>query len=172
MQNDTSAESQNVETPQAGWLRRNWKWGILVVMAVIALSRFTIHIGYVDQDKNETVKLIEQFHERMNAGHLDEIYDDANPGFKKALSREDFFRRMQETHEQYGQFRTVKASRVNVIKGAPVQTRVAYYSIFEKGEATEFFAYAREGHHLQLLTYGINPGGAQFYGSGSPGERR
>ncbi len=168
MQKDTSSDNQSLETTQKGWLRRNWKWGVLLILAAIVVSRFTFHVGYVDEDKREAVEMIGQFHQRMNAGRFDDIYDELDPAFKKALSREDFLKHMQETSEQYGQFRAVKASKLNVIMGAPVQTRAGCYSIFEKGEATEFFSYSREGHHLQLLIYGIYPGSSRFYGSGNP----
>ena len=167
IENDINLKSESLETPQKGWLRRNWKWGIVLILAAIVVSRFTFHVGYIDQDKSEALKQIGQFHERMNAERFDDIYDSADPALKSVLSREDFLKRMQETRERFGNFRTVKASKLNVVMGAPVQTRAACYSSFEKADATELFSFAREGHQLQLLIYGIKPGNTQLQGSGS-----
>ena len=69
---------------------------------------------------------------------------------------------MQENREQYGLFRAARSSKLNVIMGAPVQIRAAYFSRFDKGDATEQFSFGREGERVQLLIYGISPGDTQF----------
>ena len=117
--------------------------------------------------KKLAVKLIEQFHERMNTGHFEEIYDDAHPAFKNALNKQDWIGRMQETREQYGLFKMVGSSKVSVLMGAPVQIRAACYSTFDKGQATELFSFAREGDKIPLLIYGISPGDTQLKESSS-----
>ncbi len=167
MQSDANVETKSPAPPTRSWVGRNWKWVLVLAAAVLVLSRFSFHPGYVDDDKTLTVKLIAQFHERMNAQHFEEIYDDAHPAFRNALNKQEWLRHMQETREQYGLFKAARSSKINVVMGAPVQIRAAYYSTFDKGEATELFSFAREGHKVQLLIYGISPGGTQFNGSGS-----
>jgi hypothetical protein len=160
-QRDTSAGTESPARLR-GWVGRNWKWIRFLLIAALVLSRFNVHFGYVDEDKKLTARLIEQFHERMNAGRFEEIYDDAHPAFRNALSKEEWLRYMQENQEQYGLFRAARSSKLNVIMSAPVQIRAAYFSTFDKGDATELFSFGRERERVQLLIYGISPGDAQF----------
>ena len=136
-----------------------------MLLAGLVLSRLSLHLGYVDDDKKQVVRLIEQFHERMNSQQFDEIYNDAHYVFRKSLGREEFIRHMQETRMRYGSFTSLTSSKVNVIIGAPVQIRAAYNSTFEKGEATELFSFVREGHKIQLLIYGVSPRRTPFNNS-------
>src|ERR1700691_5945831 len=103
---------------------------VLAIVAVAVVAGFSLHLGYADEDKDQVVKLIVQFHERINSERFNDIYDDAHPAFHKALSREEWLRHMRESWEQYGKFETIKSSRVGVVMGAPVQTRAVYYSNF------------------------------------------
>jgi hypothetical protein len=167
MQSAINVETKSPASPTRGWLGRNWKWILVLSAAVLVLSRFTLHRGYVDEDKTLAAKLIEKFHERLNTGHFEEIYDDAHPAFRNALSKQEWLRHMQENRERYGLFKAARSSRLNVVMGAPVQIRGVYYSTFDKGEATELFSFAKEGHKVQLLIYGISPGGTQLNGSAS-----
>jgi hypothetical protein len=139
-----------------------------LLLAGLVLTTFSLHFGYVDEDKKEAARLIEQFHERMNAEQFGEIYDDADPAFRKALGEEEWLRHMQETREQYGRFEMAKSSKLHVLMGAPVQIRAAYNSTFEKGEAKELFSFAREAHKVQLLVYGISPAKTQSNLPSSP----
>ena len=161
MQSDASMHITSPASPIQGWVGRNWKWILFLLVVALLLSRFTLHLGYVDDDKKLTTKLIEQFHERMNAGRYEEIYDDAHPAFRNALSKQAWLRHMQEDREQYGLFRAARSSKLNVLMGVPVQIRAAYVSTFDKGDVTELFGFAREGHKVQLLMYGVSPGDNQ-----------
>jgi hypothetical protein len=166
----TPAEIPGRVRPVPLWFRRNGKWILALVLAGLVVSRFNLHLGYIDDDKRQTAKLIEQFHERMNTGQFDEIYADAHPAFRKSLTAQEWLHHMADAREQYGKFETMRSSRFNVIMGAPVQIRAAYTSTFEKGEATELFSFAREGNKVQLLIYGISPNGIRF-GSSGPGSK-
>lgn len=135
---------------------------LLVVGFATNFLHFSLYFGHVDQEKKLAIEKIKLFHERMNAGEFDEIYDDACPAFQNALSRDEWLQHMHETREQFGLYRAMKSSMSNVIVGAPVQVRVAYNSSFEKGDATELFAFARDGDEFQLLSYGISPGSSHF----------
>jgi hypothetical protein len=164
---DSEIPEEFLSKPTGLWFHHNWKWLFGLLLAGLLLSRFTVHFGYVDDDKKQAAKLIEQFHDRMNTERFDEIYEDAHPAFRKSLSKEEWLRQMQENRQQYGPFKMTSSSKINVIMGAPVQIRAAYNSTFEKGEATELFGFAREGHKVQLLIYGISPATTQSNPSGS-----
>jgi hypothetical protein len=80
----TPEESQGLVSRTWLWLRYNWKWMVGLFLAGLVISRFDLHFGYVDEEKKEAVRLIEQFHERMNAEQFEQIYDDADPAFRKS----------------------------------------------------------------------------------------
>src|SRR6478735_3732705 len=153
-----TAETEGLAVPRHRWWRRNWKWILGLLVAALILSRFSLHFGYIDEDKKEAVELIERFHQQMNAGRFEEMYEGAHPAFQSALTKREWVRHMQESRAQYGLFIVAKSSKLNVIMGAPVQIRAAYLSSFGKGEATELFSFARDGHNVRLLIYGISPG--------------
>jgi hypothetical protein len=130
------------------------------------LSRLQVHLGYLDEDKKQTVQSIEQFHKRMNVEQYEQIYADADPAFRNSLTREEWLQHMHEVREQYGGLKSTKLSKLNVLMGSPVQIRAAYSSMFEKGQATELFGFAREGDKVQLLIYGISADGVRFGSAG------
>jgi hypothetical protein len=137
------------------WLLRNWKWIFALLIGVYLLSRVSVHRGYLEDDKIEAAKLIEQFHARMNAGSFEQIYDDAHPDFQRSTSRGAWIERMTETQRQYGAFASSKTLTMNVVIAAPVQIRAVYESKFEKADAIELFIFLREAKSVRLLTYGI-----------------
>jgi len=157
----TSAGTSNVPSSQSGRFRQSWIWiGLALILGAVLLSRVTVHRGYIDDDKKRTAEQIDEFHARMNLSRFDQIYDDADPAFRASLKREQWSKHMQETQDRYGAFKNAAPPKVNVVMGAPVQIRAVYTSNFDKGDATELFAFAREGHKLQLLAYGIYPADA------------
>ncbi len=141
------------------WLSRNWK-AILVLIVVGALLsilpiHFGLHLGYIERDKSETVKLIEQFHQRMNAGQFDQIYDDASFYLQRSATRETLIGAMRKAENDCGVFEKVDSSKINVVMGAPVEIRAVYDSRFEKGDATEWFVFVVEGRGIRLKFYDV-----------------
>jgi len=124
----------------------------------LLLSRVTLHFGFVEEDKQQAAEQIHRFHVRVNAGQFNQIYDDANAAFRESLSRQDWVKHMQDSREQYGAFKKVTFFKANVITDAQVQVRAVCNSAFEKADATEMFGFVREGHRIQLLSYGIFSG--------------
>jgi len=65
---------------------------------------------------------------------------------------------MKLTREQFGAFRQVTHTEVNVIVAAPVQIRAVYNSTFERGSAMELFVFLKEDQGPCLAHYEIYPG--------------
>jgi hypothetical protein len=154
MQSDT----QSTALPTSQWFRRKLKWtGILafLLLAGLVLWRLGVGFSFLTGDEKQALEMVELFHERMNAGHFDEVYDDAHPAFRQAESRQEWLRHMKETREDLGLYRLRRSQTLNVIMGPPVQVRVYYHATFEQGDGTEQFSFARNGDKLQLLEYGI-----------------
>lgn len=129
---------------------------------LLVISRLTLHRGYVEDDKRTSIRLVEQFHLRMNAGQFDQIYDDYDESLKNAKTREEEVKSLQELSSHFGAFKSVSDSEMNVIVGPMVEVRAAYNSTFEKGDATELFGFLRRGHELKLALYQVSPGTAKL----------
>jgi hypothetical protein len=160
-----SSDNAGVEAlPNRTWFARNWKWCVPVALLLTAgwvwfLFRPQFHAGNIEDDKKEATEAIAQLHSRVSAGHFDQIYDDADPDFKKSQSQQDLVREMLRTRNKYGDFRQIRFSQLNVLMGSPVQVRAVYNSTFEKGDTTELFTFVRRGNDsLKLLFYSVSPG--------------
>ena len=152
--------TQSTALPTSQWFRRNLKWiGLFAFLFLAGLVLWRVGVGFsfLDNDEKQALEMVELFHERMNAGHFDEVYDDAHPAFRHEISRQEWLRHMKETREDLGLCR-LRGSNVlneNEIMGPPVLVGVTYYATFEQGYGREWFSFARNGDKLQLLEYGI-----------------
>ena len=150
--------TQSTALPTSQWFRRNRKWISIIAflfLAGLVLWRLGVGFSFLDEDEKQALEMVELFHERMNAGHFDEVYDDAHPAFRHEISRQEWLRHMKETREDLGLYRAKRSFNVNAIVGPPVQVSVSYESTFEQGYGTEEFSFARKGDKLQLLKYFI-----------------
>src|SRR5262249_45779082 len=129
------------------WPDRARVLGVLVIASLLGSctpTSISVKPGYFEEDKKVTARAIEQFHNRINAGQVDEIYNNASSDFRRAQGRDGLSRAMQETRSRFGKFERVTFSELNVIMGAPVQIRAVYNSVFEKGETTELFVFVKQ----------------------------
>jgi len=161
----TESDSQNAPLPrQRSWFAKNWYWCMVPLSIALGWMVFRssfhagYHPGYIDEDKHETIQLIERFHARMNASQFGDIYDDAHAGFQNSISRDNLIKAMRATQNQWGQFKHVTFSELNESIGPQIQIRAVYNSSFEKGDATELFTFVRQDDKIQLAFYNIEPG--------------
>ena len=101
---------------------------------------------------------IQQFHNRLNAGLLDDVYRDADESFRRSGPREGLIAAMQAVRIRFGNFRQQTAYRLNVVVGVPIQIRAVCGATFDKGNATELFLFLRQGDRVLLSRYEIYPG--------------
>lgn len=143
-----------------GRFTRRWIWlaSALFVLMMLVLSHVKLHRGYVADDKRTATRLIERFHERLNAGQFNEIYEEHDQTLKSAMTREIAIQSLQEITNRFGTFKAVTDSETNVIVGPTVEARAAYNSTFAKDDATELFEFLRRGDELKLAIYQIYPG--------------
>jgi hypothetical protein len=117
--------------------------------------------GFLEEDKDLTVKAIDQLHNRLNLGRFDEIYGNTSEAYRTSRKRHDALEAMKLTRVQFGAFREATHTAVSVIVGAPVRIRAVYNSTFEKGDATELFVFLKEAEGPRLADYQIYPGTVQ-----------
>lgn len=97
-----------------------------------------------------------KFHNQYNAGQFHEIYIQADDGFRKAASEEDFIAFLEAAHRKLG---TVKQSNpagwgVNV---TPMGTMASlnYDVEFNEGKGTERFVFHISGDKAMLYNYNV-----------------
>ena len=128
--------------------------GLLLLFLPI---HFNVHRGYVMRDRNETIRLIEEFHDRLNRGQFDQIYENASSALQLSSGHQGVTGTMQQINQNYGAFQRVESSKVEVVMSGPVEIRAVYDSVFEKGRATERFVFVIEGNDIRLRTYFVSP---------------
>ena len=128
---------------------------IVCTFVFLVPLHFGVYFGYIERDKAETAKLIEQFHTRMNTGQFDLIYDDASLYLRRSATRETLTGAMRKAKDDYGAFERVQSSQISVVKESDIEIRAVYNSSFEKGDATEWFIFSIEGRNLRLRFYDV-----------------
>ncbi|HEY2363152.1 MAG TPA: hypothetical protein VGK36_18670 [Candidatus Angelobacter sp.] len=135
-----------------------------IIYLVLLISCVSVRPGYIEDDKRDALRAIENFHARLSSGQYAAIYDASDPALQQTGSREELIAAMQATRARFGEFRQVTDSEMNVIVHAPVEIRAAYNSKFEKGDATELFVFLRRGNQIKLAMYQISPGTTKLTG--------
>jgi hypothetical protein len=131
----------------------------LAIASVSLAACVKLRSGRIDEEKASTTKAIDELHARFNGSQFDKIYDNSCPAYRKSRKRDDAVGAMKLTQQQFGAFREITHSEMNVIVGAPVQVRAIYNSNFDKGPATELFGFLLdEEGNPQLAEYHIYPG--------------
>jgi len=138
---------------------------LIVIPCLIAVGllllffpiHFSVHRGYVMRDRNETIKQIEKFHDRLNREQFDQIYENASSALQSSGGYEGITGTMRQINQNYGAFQRAESSKVEVVMSAPVEIRAVYDSVFEKGRATERFVFVIEGDDIRLRTYFVSP---------------
>lgn len=138
---------------------------LLVILCLTAIGllllflpiHFNVHRGYVVRDRNETIRLIEEFHVRLNRGQFDQIYESASSALQLSDGYQGLTGTMRQVNQNYGAFQRAESSKVEVGMTAPVEVRAGYDSVFEKGRATEWFVFVIEGNDIRLRTYFVSP---------------
>jgi hypothetical protein len=99
---------------------------------------------------------VQRFHQQLDAGQFEAIYDEAGEGFKAGDSREEVIKFLGAVHKKIGNSR--KADWVNINVNTNTNgtfTRTSYTTTFDSGTATETFTWVKSGGNLKLYNYHI-----------------
>src|SRR5215472_3296942 len=102
----------------------------VVGLALCSSACLSVHLGYIEEDKQEAIKAIEQFHLSFSVGRFDEIYNKAHPIFQQAKGREEFVKTIRQTKDQIGRFQKLNSCDLKVFPNAQVQIRAECRSSF------------------------------------------
>jgi hypothetical protein len=127
---------------------------LLLASALWCSCSFSARPIYIEDEKKTAERAVEQFNARMNAEQYDAIYEAMHEQVKSANGRETIIPAMKATHERMGKIVGVPGHWVNYVKGDPIPVRAVYNLKCEKGEFSEWFAFAmgRNGEAL-LVNY-------------------
>jgi hypothetical protein len=148
---------------KAWMLRHPWWWSVNLLAAgvLILLSlcgHFTFDVGNFARDKEMTAALIDEFHQDLNRGRFNDIYESSSHIFRRSFQSSEVCSQLRQNMERFGPYTNVLTSELNVLQGPPVEVQAVYNSTFEKGIVTELFGYVKEDHKLKLAFYEIRPG--------------
>jgi hypothetical protein len=96
------------------------------------------------------------FHEKLDAGQFDSIYDASSDELKNATTRQDFDALLDAVHRKLGSTQSVQQTGWNVnynMKGTFVT--LAYGTKYSEGNAQEQFLYRLDGGRALLVRYNI-----------------
>ena len=106
--------------------------------------------------KERALAAVDTFHQQLNAGDLDAIWNGADEAFRAAAPRDTFEKFVGAVHRKLG--RAVKTSGdVWSVNSHNFQTRVVLKqrTQFEHGNGVETFTFVVHGEEVRLLAYNI-----------------
>ncbi len=100
------------------------------------------------------------FHELLDAGQFEKIYDNASSDLKKAATKEKFVDLLQAIHKKLGNTRAsdMKGWTVNYNTSGSYAT-LTYQTFYTDDEANEQFVYRLEDNKALLAGYHIESNG-------------
>lgn len=131
-----------------------WKWSAALGTLILVLLMWRCGSTLV-QGRKLADAAVRQFHERMNSENYEEIYRDADEGFR-GQNHEDSIRFLEAVHNKLGTAGTATQINVRVdtnTRGTFLTTQ--YSTTFAAGAATEMFTWIKNGGTLKLYGYHI-----------------
>lgn len=109
------------------------------------------------QDMKVAEGEIVPFHERLDGGRFEEIYDASAPELKQAASKEAFIAFLAAVHRKLGVVKRVapKGSRVTIGTSGTF-VLLQYETVFDEGTGTEVFTFKVDDTRALLAGYQIN----------------
>ena len=139
----------------------NWI-NLAFLFALINSCTANVRAGYIADDKKNTENEIEQFHARLSAEDYEAIYNNSSPVLQNSMNKNDLFKAMKNSHDDFGQFESVIDKRINVIVGTLVEIRAVYISKYSKTDLTESFVFVKEGDLIKLAFYQTSKGRSEL----------
>jgi hypothetical protein len=102
---------------------------------------------------------VQDFHRRLNAGEFEEIYHQADEGFRAGQSREDLIEFLRIVHTKMGDAGPASQNNVRVDANTRGTFVTTWYSTqFSNGTAIEKFTWIKQHENLKLYGYRIGAG--------------
>jgi hypothetical protein len=124
--------------------------GALSLFVFIAGCGTKADIGIVDA-------AVTKFHNQLDAGKFDEMYDESDDAFKAAATKQKFVDLLSAIHRKLGSVKSAGRQGFFVNFGTVGERiRLTYSSQFENDHADEEFVFQVSGKSVRLVGYHIN----------------
>jgi len=111
----------------------------------------------MDEYKSLAETEVPKFHESLNAGKFEDLYNQSSDDLKKAASKEDFVKLVTAVHKKLGNVVESKSTFYNInYHTSGTFVTIGYDTLFASGKGTEKFAYRIKDDRAILNGYWIN----------------
>ena len=132
-----------------------WKWSI--VATIVVLGCFLWQCGSALMTGRELSNAAAQrFHGELNSEQYEQIYDEADAGFRSSGKKEELVKFLQAVHRKLGNAGTQTLSNI-MVQSTPGGTFLiaTYTTKFDRGAAVEKFVWIKESGRLVLRGYNV-----------------
>jgi hypothetical protein len=133
-----------------------WKWSFAIMGLLLVYFLWQCGTAlYSGRDlSNASVR---EFHQKLNDGRYEEIYNGADEGFTSAGTRDEVIKFLTAVHTKLGNAGSESLTNVRVNSTTNGTFLVVQYSTtFDRGSATETFTWRKSNGALKLVGYNIN----------------
>jgi hypothetical protein len=111
----------------------------------------------ISADTTAAEEGVQKFHEQLDAGRFDEIYDQAADDLRQATTHDDFVAFVQAVHRKLGNTKSSDKTGWNVnYQTSGHFVTLAYKTTFDGGTAQEQFVFRLHDKAAVLVGYHIN----------------
>jgi hypothetical protein len=110
----------------------------------------------VSSSRRQAAAAIDTFHNQLNAGDFDAIWDGADDQFRQTLSRQSYDKFVTAVHRKLG--RALRTSNQNwALRSLNLNTSIVLvqHTEFEYGKGTETFTFSVRNDRVRLVDYHI-----------------
>ena len=128
----------------------------LLIIGVIFLF-LTISCSSLMKGEKLAEPAVKNFHDQFNDGKYLEIYNQADDGFKKAVTEKQWIELAEKIKQKLGTVKSAKSTGSNVkTTNAGTLTTVTYDVEFSEGKGTEEFMFRISDDKALLYNYEVN----------------
>jgi hypothetical protein len=128
-----------------------------IVVIPLLLVAFAVSGCDMLSDKSDAEAAVNDFHQKLDGGDFEAIYNNADAGLKSASSEKDFLALLAAVHKKLGNVQNSSETNFSMNSvNLSTQIVLVYNTKFGGGDATETFTWHVSGGKPLLLGYNIN----------------
>jgi hypothetical protein len=137
-------------------MHRTIETGFVSCGLIVGLFLFISGCGGLTKGKPAAEAAISRFHQQMNEGRFEEIWNEAHEKFRGAGSKEKYLEFMSAIERKLGKVQSSKNAgwKINTLNFTTT-VLMNQNTTFEKGSGTETFTFEIEGENAFLVGYNI-----------------
>jgi hypothetical protein len=129
---------------------------LLVLLCCALAACLSVKPVYYEQEISKADAAVGKFHQLLNEGKYEELYDLTDEEAKKIKSKTDFLSVMEQVHTQFGKVsEAAKIDAKATSQAASTKIEMVYQTKFEKAELKEKFVWIVSDKNVGLYAYEI-----------------